>query len=44
MFNNVDTEKQKFDFTNDVEFESDGGYHFSMVYINLIKKDIILVS
>jgi hypothetical protein len=40
----VDTTKQKFDFTNDVEFESDGGYHFSMVYINLLKKEIILVS
>lgn len=40
----VDTNKDKFDFTNDVEFESDGGYHFSMVYINLLKKEIILVS
>jgi hypothetical protein len=28
------------DITNEVEFESDGGYHFDMVYINLQKKEI----
>jgi hypothetical protein len=40
----VDTLKDKFDFTNEVEFESDGGYHFDMVYINLPKKQIIFTS
>lgn len=32
------------DITNEIEFEPDGGYHFSMVYINLPKKELIFVS
>jgi hypothetical protein len=37
-------ENRTWDITNQIEFESDGGYHFSMVYINLPKKELIFVS
>jgi len=40
----VDTQKTGWDITNEIEFETDGGYHFSMVYINLPKKELIFVS
>jgi flavorubredoxin len=40
----IDTKKQKYDITNDIEFESDGGYHFDMVYINPNKKELVFVS
>jgi len=40
----VDTLKTSWDITNEIEFETDGGYYFSMVYINLQKNELIFVS
>ena len=40
----IDTHATGWDITNEIEFEPDGGYHFSMVYINLPKKELIFVS
>jgi hypothetical protein len=40
----IDTHATGWDITNEVEFEPNGGYHFSMVYINLQKKELIFVS